>query len=264
MSHSVRVIARLDIKGPNLVKGIHLEGLRIIGDPAARAFSYYQQGADELLYLDIVASLYGRNNLTAIVERTAEDLFVPLTVGGGVRSLEDIGTLLRAGADKVAVNTAAIRNPDFIRQAASRFGSQCIVVSLEAQSRGADRWEALTDNGRERTGYDALTWAQQACELGAGELLVCSVDREGTGKGYDLELTRRISETVRIPVIASGGAGSPEHLVDAVLKGKADAVAVAHVLHYDKFTIHQLKHQMSEHGVNVRSEESSTFASVGR
>jgi cyclase len=265
MTHSVRVIARLDIKGPNLVKGIHLEGLRVIGDPAARARRYYEDGADELLYMDIVASLYGRNNLTAIVEHTAKDLFVPLTVGGGVRTLEDIKTLLRAGADKVAVNTAAVKNPAFIKEAASRFGSQCIVVSIEAQSRGPGRWEALTDNGRERTGRDAFTWALQACELGAGEILLCSVDQEGTGKGYDLELTRKVSEAVPIPVIACGGAGMVEHTSQAVLEGRADAVTVAHLLHYDKCRVGDIKRHLAGKGIPVRSEdESKTFAFAGR
>lgn len=264
MKHSIRVIARLDIKGPNLVKGVHLEGLRVIGDPAARARAYYEQGADELLYMDIVASLYGRNNLTAIVERTAQDLFVPLTVGGGVRTLDDIKTLLRAGADKVAINTAAIKNPEFIREAASRFGSQCIVVSIEAQRRGPGQWEAFTDNGRERTGRDAFAWALQACELGAGELLMTSIDQEGTAKGFDLELTRRVSEAVPIPVIACGGAGSPEHVSQAVLEGKADAVCVAHLLHYDKCRIGDLKRRMSADAIPVRSEdESKTYTAVG-
>jgi len=265
MSHSVRVIARLDIKGPNLVKGVHLEGLRIIGDPSERARRYYEQGADELLYMDIVASLYGRNNLTDIVERTAKDLFIPLTVGGGVRSLEDIKTLLRAGADKVAINTAAIKNPEFIREAASRFGSQCIVVSIEAQRKGPGQWEAFTDNGRERTGRDAFAWALQACELGAGELLLTSIEQEGTAKGYDLELTRRVSEAVPIPVIACGGAGSVEHVSAAVLEGKADAVTVAHVLHYDKCRVGDIKRHMAGKGIPVRSEdESKTFAFAGR
>jgi cyclase len=265
MNHSVRVIARLDIKGPNLVKGIHLEGLRVIGDPSERARRYYEQGADELLYMDIVASLYGRNNLTDIVERTAKDLFVPLTVGGGVRTLEDVKTLLRAGADKVAINTAAIKNPEFICEAASRFGSQCIVVSIEAQRRGPGQWEALTDNGRERTGRDAFTWALQACELGAGELLMTSVDQEGTAKGYDVELTRRVSEAVPIPVIACGGAGAVDHVAQAVLEGKADAVTVAHVLHYDKCRVSDIKRHMAGKGIPVRSEdESKTFAFAGR
>lgn len=264
-AHSVRVIARLDIKGPNLVKGVHLEGLRVIGDPAERARRYYEQGADELLYMDIVASLYGRNNLVHIVEHTAKDLFVPLTVGGGVRTLEDIKTLLRAGADKVAINTAAIKDPVFIREAASRFGSQCIVVSIEAQRRGPGRWEALTDNGRERTGEDAVAWALRACELGAGELLMTSVDQEGTAKGYDLELTRRVSEAVPIPVIACGGAGSPEHVTAAVLEGKADAVTVAHLLHYDKSRVGDIKRHMADRGIPVRSaDESKTFAPARR
>ena len=168
--HTTRIIPRLDIKGPNVVKGVHLEGLRVVGDPAELALRYYEEGADELLYMDIVASLYGRNNLLPIVERTAREIFVPLTVGGGVRTMEDIYKLLRAGADKVAINTAAVRNPPFIRQAAKTFGSQCIVVSIEAKLREPGRWEALTDNGREKTGIDACEWALRAAELGAGEV----------------------------------------------------------------------------------------------
>ncbi|MEW5847180.1 MAG: imidazole glycerol phosphate synthase subunit HisF [Myxococcota bacterium] len=248
---TVRVIPRLDIKGPNLVKGIHLEGLRVMGDPAEFAVRYYQQGADELLYMDIVASLYGRNNLTAVVERTARDIFVPLTVGGGVRSIDDIRTLLRVGADKVAINTAAIRNPQFISEAARTFGSQCIVLSIEAK-RTPNGWEAYTDNGREKTGVDAVTWAERGMELGAGEILVTSVDQEGTSKGFDLPLVTAISKRVRIPVIACGGCGTPEHAAQAVADGKADAVAVATVLHYGRHTIRDVKAAVRARGLDVR------------
>ncbi|MFA6030770.1 MAG: imidazole glycerol phosphate synthase cyclase subunit [Elusimicrobiota bacterium] len=254
-AHGIRVIARLDIKGPNLVKGIHLEGLRIIGEPGLYARRYYEQGVDELLYMDIVASLYGRNSLTAIIERAAQDVFVPMTVGGGVRTLDDVRALLRAGADKVAVNTAAVRNPDFIRDAARSFGSQCIVVSIEAKLRGPDHWEVLTDNGRERTGRDAVEWAREAARLGAGELLVTSVDREGTGKGYDLALTRLISAQTEIPVIACGGAGEPGHLADAVETGRADAVCVASLLHYERQTVSGLKRALTARGIPVRTED---------
>ena len=237
---SVRIIPRLDIKGPNVVKGVHLEGLRVIGDPSTLALRYYEQGADELLYMDVVASLYGRNSLLDIVERAAADLFIPLTVGGGIRTHEDIRKLLRAGADKVAINTEATKNPSFIREAAQSFGSQCIVVSIEAKRRGPGQWEVLTDNGREKTGLEALPWAQKVVSLGAGELLVTSVDQEGTAKGYDLELTRLISESVSVPVIACGGAGSAADVRRAAVEGRADAVCLAHLLHYDKAVIGDL------------------------
>lgn len=229
---TVRIIPRLDIKGPNVVKGIHLEGLRVLGKPEQFARYYYEQGADELLYQDVVASLYGRNSLVDIVERTSRAIFIPLTVGGGLRSLEDIRTVLRAGADKVSLNTAAIRRPELIREAAQRFGSSTIVVSVEAIRKPDGSYEAYTDNGRERTGVDAFEWALRAADLGAGELLVTSIDREGTGKGFDLELTRRIADAVSIPVIACGGAGSVTHVHEVVAEAHADAVCVASILHY--------------------------------
>lgn len=247
----LRIIARLDVKGPNLVKGIHLEGLRVIGDPHAHALRYYEQGADELVYVDIVASLYGRNNLVDVVERTARDVFIPITVGGGVRTIEDVQRLLRAGADKVAVNTAAVRNPPFISEAARAFGSQCVVVNIEAIRQPTGAWEAFTDNGRERTGLDAVAWALRATELGAGELLVTSVDREGTRKGFDLELTRRIADAVPIPVIASGGAGSVGDIVDVIRDGRADAVAVASLLHYRVETPDSIKRGLAAMGISV-------------
>ena len=229
---TTRVIPRLDIKGPDLVKGIHLEGLRVLGQPERFARFYYEQGADELVYMDVVASLYQRNSLLDIVSRTAREIFIPLTVGGGLRSIEDIRGMLRAGADKVSLNTAAIQRPELIDEAAHEFGSSTIVVSIEAIKMPNGSYEAYTDNGRESTGIDAFEWAVRAAELGAGELLVTSIDREGTGKGYDLELTRRISESVSIPVVACGGAGQPSHVYDAVAEGKADAVCMASVLHY--------------------------------
>lgn len=248
----MRVIPRLDIKGPNVVKGIHLEGLRVVGDPGELATRYYREGADELLYMDIVASLYGRNSLLEIVEKAAESIFIPMTVGGGVRTMEDIRAILRAGADKVAVNTAAVKTPSFITDAARRFGSQCVVVSIEAKHRGPGRWEALTDNGRETTGLDAVDWAHKAAELGAGEILVTSVDREGTGKGYDLELVSRLSGSLTVPVIACGGAGSPAHAADAATTGGADAVALASLLHYKRGTIAAVKEELARRGLPVR------------
>lgn len=245
---SIRIIPRLDMKGPNLVKGIHLEGLRVLGKPEQFARAYYEQGADELLYMDVVASLYGRNSLLDIVRRTAQEIFIPMTVGGGLRRLEDIKEALRAGADKVSINTAAIHDPGFIRDAAKRFGSSTIVVSIEAIRQPDGRYEAYTDNGRERTGVDAFEWAARAAELGAGELLVTSIDREGTGRGFDLELIRRIASSVPIPVIACGGAGTLAHIAEVVTEGRADAVCVASMLHYDGLRRHETHGDFSEEG----------------
>jgi len=222
----------MDIKGPNLVKGVHLEGLRVLGKPEDFAAKYCAEGADEIIYMDIVASLYGRANLLGIVSRAAETLFIPLTAGGGVRSIEDIAALLRAGADKVAINTAAINNPALITEGARAFGSQCIVVSIEAKRRGPGHYEAFTDNAREATGKDVFAWAKEAVELGAGELLVTSIDRDGTGKGYDLELLGELAGSVSVPVIASGGAGNTGHFVETAAAGAADALCAASVFHY--------------------------------
>jgi cyclase len=249
---NLRLIARLDIKGPNLIKGVHLEGLRVIGDPQAYARRYYEQGADELIYIDIVASLYGRSKLTEIVRRTAHDVFVPLTVGGGVRSVDDVRDLLRAGADKVAINTAAVRRPELVTEVARRFGSQCMVLSIEAKQQATGRWEVYTDCGRERSGVDAVDWARRGVELGAGELLVTSIDREGTRKGFDLALTRAITDAVHVPVIASGGYGELAHLDDVVLEGHADAVAFADALHHERTSIQTLRQRAADAGFPVR------------
>jgi cyclase len=238
---NVRLIARLDIKGPNLIKGVHLEGLRVIGDPWEHARRYYRDGADELLYMDVVASLYGRNNLLEVVRRTSEEVFIPLTVGGGIRSVADAGEALRAGADKVAINTAAVRRPELISEVALKFGSQCMVLSIEAKRRPAGGWEAYTDNGRERTGLDVVEWARRGAALGAGEILLTSVDREGTRRGFDLELIRAVTDAVDVPVIASGGMGEVAHLIAAVRQGGADAVAIADVLHYRRLTLPQIR-----------------------
>jgi cyclase len=228
---NIRIIPRLDIKGSNLVKGIQLEGLRVLGRPEEFAAHYYAAGADELLYMDIVASLYQRDTLLRIVERTSRQIFIPLTVGGGLRTLEDMRAVLQAGADKVALNTAAIRRPELIAEAANRFGSSTIVVSIEAKRRGTT-YEAYVDNGRERTGIDVLTWAQRAVELGAGEIMVTAIDREGTGKGFDVPLTRGIAERVPVPVIASGGCGEMADVAEVIQHGWADAVCVASMFHY--------------------------------
>ncbi|HIE96562.1 MAG TPA: imidazole glycerol phosphate synthase subunit HisF [Planctomycetes bacterium] len=230
---TVRVIPRLDIKGPNLVKGIHLEGLRVMGSPEDFAKYYYESGADELIYQDVVASLFERNSLKEFISRTAKDTFIPLTVGGGLRTLDDISAVLAAGADKVSINTAAIRNPDLISQAALRFGSSTIVVAIESIRQPEGTYLAYTDNGREHTGVDAIEWARTAEKLGAGEILATSVDRDGTGDGYDHELTKNIADAVSIPVIAHGGAGCPDDVAEVIRKTGVAAVAVASVLHYD-------------------------------
>ncbi len=228
----IRIIPRLDIKGPNLVKGINFEGLRVLGKPDAFARYYYENGADELIYMDAVASLYNRNSLVDIVTTTAREIFIPLTVGGGLRSLDDIRRVLRAGADKVSLNTAAIANPGIIREASRAFGSSTILVSIEAIRKFDGEYEAYVNFGRERTGVDVFDWAKQAVDLGAGELMITAIDKEGTGKGFDLELTQRIAGSVPVPVIAAGGAGRMAHVFDVINDGLADAVALASILHY--------------------------------
>lgn len=235
---NVRVIARLDIKGPNLVKGIHFEGLRVMGKPEDFARYYYESGADELVYMDAVASLYGRNSLLEMVERTSREIFIPLTVGGGLRTVDDVRAVLRAGADKVSLNTAAIQRPELIRECAESFGSSTIVVSIEAIRHRDGSYECNTDYGRESSGVNAFEWAQKAVALGAGELIVTSIDREGTGEGFDLELTRKIAETVPVPVIAGGGAGQVQDVVEVITTGQADSVSLASILHYDVLEKH--------------------------
>lgn len=254
---NVRVIARLDIKGPNLIKGIHLEGLRVVGDPQTFARRYYEAGLDELIYMDIVASLYNRNNLTDIVRRTAQDVFIPLTVGGGVRSADDARGLLRAGADKVAVNTAAVRSPRLITEISRRFGSQCMVLGIEAKRSGKGKWEAFTDNGREHTGRDVVEWAIQGAEMGAGEILLTSVDQEGTRKGFDLELVRAVATAVPIPVIASGGMGAVSDFVRVVNEGKADAVAIADAFHYNRVSLGEIQDAAAGAGISLRGLQRS-------
>lgn len=254
---SVRLIARLDVKAPNLIKGIHLEGLRKIGDPNVFARRYYADGADELVYMDIVASLYDRNSLTEIVERTTAEVFVPTTVGGGVRSVDDARKLLASGADKVAINTAAVKSPRLISDVAGRFGSQAMVLSIEAKRNQSGAWEAYTDNGREHTGLDVVAWAKKGAELGAGEILLTSVDREGTRKGFDVALVRAVTAAVSIPVIASGGLGTPAHLIEVVREGGADAVAIADALHYDRHALPALRMAALEAGLPVRDVRTS-------
>lgn len=245
---TIRIIPRLDIKGPNLVKGIRMEGLRVLGKPEQFARYYYEQGADELLYVDVVASLYNRNSILPCIERTAKETFIPLTVAGGLRTVDDIKAALRAGADKVALNTAAINNPSLIQEASKRFGSSTIVVAIEAIRQSDGRYLAYTDNGREHTGVEVIEWATRVAALGAGEILLTSVDREGTGKGFDIELVRAVSDVVSIPVIACGGAGQRDHVRQVIDEGHADAVSVASILHYDFVERNQFQGEYQEEG----------------
>jgi imidazole glycerol-phosphate synthase subunit HisF len=238
---TVRIIPRLDIKGPNLVKGIHLEGLRVLGKPADFAKYYYEQGADELMFMDVVASLYERNSLHDIISETAKKIFIPITVGGGLRTISDIKEVLRVGADKVCLNTAAIKNPQLIKDASRMFGSSTILVAIEAIKESDGKYLAYTDNGREHTGVDVFEWAQQVAELGAGEIVITSVDNEGTGQGFDLELISKISKLVGIPVISHGGAGKKQHVVDVIKDGYTDAVMMSSLFHY-----HYIKENESE------------------
>ncbi len=249
---SKRIIPCLDVKDGRVVKGIQFVNLRDAGDPVEVAKKYSEEGADEITFLDITASHEKRKTMIDVVERTASEVFVPLTVGGGLRTVDDVRELLLAGADKVTINTAAITDPEFVRRASDRFGSQCIVVAIDARRRDGGGWEVFTHGGRNPTGIDAVGWAAKMENFGAGEILLTSMDRDGTEDGYDLELTRTISETVGIPVIASGGAGQLEHLVEAVEEGRADAVLCASIFHYGKYSINEAKEFLSEKGVLVR------------
>lgn len=249
----IRLIARLDVKDSNLVKGIQLEGLRKLGNPNEFAKKYYESGIDELLYIDIVASLYNRNNLSAIVRSTVEDVYIPVCVGGGLRSVEDVRNILSMGADKVAINTAAIKRPELITEVAEAFGSQCMVLSIQAiRSRTQEgKWEAYYDNGRAHSGYDVIEWAQRGVELGAGEILLMSVDNEGLQRGMDLQLINEVTKAVNVPVICGGGAGSPDDIVDAVNAG-ADAVSCAAILHYGNYSVKEIKEELRRQDVGVR------------
>ncbi len=247
-----RVIGRLDIKGPNVVRGIHLEGLRVVGTPEEMAAPYAEQGIDELIFIDTVATLYGRNNTLDVVRRTAERAFIPLTVGGGIRSVADVDDVLRAGADKVTVNSAAVRRPEFVTEIAKVFGSQCVVVAIEAKRRPQGGWTVLIENARETSDLDAIAWAAQVVDLGAGELLVTSVDEDGMKRGADLELCRAVSKVAKIPIIASGGFGKPSHVSDALTQGEADAVALGSLLHFKLSTVAEVKRAMVEAGVQAR------------
>ena len=250
-----RVIPCLDVHQGRVVKGTNFVNLRDAGDPVQIARRYEAEGADELVFLDITASHEDRGIMLDVVRRTAEQVFMPLTVGGGIRTLEDIRRLLQAGCDKVSINSTACKNPEFVKQAAERFGSQCIVVNIDPRRvfrEGKEFWEVFINGGRTPTGLEAVDWAEQVEALGAGEIVVTSMDRDGTKDGYDLPITSAVSQRVQIPVVASGGAGRPEHLVDAILIGKADAVLAASIFHFGEFTIEQTKRMMAENGIPIR------------
>ena len=247
-----RIIPCLDVKDGRVVKGVNFLNLRDAGDPVEIAKRYSEEGADEITFLDITASFEERKTMIEVVERTAGEVFVPLTVGGGVKTLEDIRQLLLAGADKVSINTAAVKNPEFVKAAADRFGSQCIVVAIDARRLSENGWEVFTHGGRNPTGIDAVKWAKKMDEYGAGEILLTSMDRDGTKAGYDLELTRAISRSVSIPVIASGGAGTLEHLFEGLTMGEADAALVASIFHYGEYSIQEAKEFLIRKGIQIR------------
>ena len=256
MGLAKRIIPCLDVENGRVVKGVNFVDIRDAGDPVEIARRYNEQGADEITFLDITASHEGRDTTVHTVERIAEQVFIPLTVGGGIREVSDIRTMLNAGADKVSINTAAIRNPGLVREAADRFGSQCIVVAIDAKRvddvDGLPRWEIFTHGGRKPTGIDAVAWARKMADLGAGEILLTSMDRDGTKNGFELGVTRAITDAVGIPVIASGGVGTLDHLVDGILRGGADAVLAASIFHFAEFTIPQAKAYMAQRGIEVR------------
>jgi len=256
MGLAKRIIPCLDVDNGRVVKGVNFVDIRDAGDPVEIAMRYNEQGADEVCFLDITASSEGRDTTVHTVEQIAEHVFIPLTVGGGIRSVEDIRTMLNAGADKVSINTAAIHNPELVRESAQRFGSQCIVVAIDAKRvddvDGLPRWEIFTHGGRKPTGIDAVAWAVRMAELGAGEILLTSMDRDGTRNGFELGVTRAITDAVEIPVIASGGVGTLDHLVEGITLGGADAVLAASIFHFGEFTVPQAKAYMAARGIEVR------------
>ncbi len=247
-----RIIPCLDVKDGRVVKGVSFVELRDAGDPVECAVAYEEQGADELVFLDITASHEGRKTIIDVVERTAAKVFMPLTVGGGISTLDDIRALLRAGADKVSINTSAVKNPEFVREASDRFGSQCIVVAIDAKRNGSGGWEVYTHGGRNAMGIDALEWAVRVVELGAGEILLTSMDEDGQKDGYDIALTRSVSAMVSVPVIASGGAGTLKHLADAFTEGLADAALAASIFHFGEFSIGETKEYLIKEGIEIR------------
>jgi len=256
MGLAKRIIPCLDVDNGRVVKGVKFIDIRDAGDPVEIARRYDKEGADEITFLDITATHNNRDTIVHVVEQVASEVFIPLTVGGGIRTLEDIRRMLNAGADKVGINSAAVFNPEFVREAAERFGSQCIVVAIDAKKTNqpgeADRWEIFTHGGRKGTGIDAVEWAKKMVSYGAGEILLTSMDRDGTRIGFDLPLTRAISEAVGVPVIASGGVGNLDHLADGIIEGKADAVLAASIFHFAEYTIQEAKERMAERGIEVR------------
>jgi cyclase len=256
MSLAKRIIPCLDVDNGRVVKGVQFVDIRDAGDPVEIARRYDREGADEITFLDITATHHERNTMVHVVEQVASEVFIPLTVGGGIRTLDDIRTMLNAGADKVGINSAAVFRPEFVKEAAERFGSQCIVVAIDAKKVSADgepnRWEIFTHGGRKGTGIDAVEWAKKMVAYGAGEILLTSMDKDGTKSGFNLPLTRAVSEAVSVPVIASGGVGNLDHLADGILEGKADAVLAASIFHFGEYTIAQAKQRMAERGIEVR------------
>ena len=250
--YTKRIIPCLDVKDGRVVKGTNFVGLRDAGDPAELASVYDRERADELVFLDITASHEERNTMAQVVSECASQVFIPFTVGGGIRTVEDMRRMLKAGADKISLNTAAVKNPDILRQGAQRFGRQCMVLAVDARRSGDNQWEVFINGGRTPTGIDCLEWVQRGVELGAGEILLTSMDADGTKDGYDIALTRAVSEAVEVPVIASGGAGTLAHFYDVLTEGKADAVLAASVFHYGQFTVRQVKEYLKSHGVEVR------------
>ncbi len=256
MALAKRIIPCLDVENGRVVKGVQFLDIRDAGDPVEVAKRYDEQGADEITFLDITATHEGRDTMVHTVERMASQVFIPLTVGGGIRTVDDIRTMLNAGADKVSINSAAVFNPDFVREAAEKFGSQCIVVAIDAKKVSApgetDKWEIFTHGGRKPTGIDAVEWAKKMVELGAGEILLTSMDQDGVKNGYDLGVTRAISDAVNVPIIASGGVGNLDHLVEGCIEGKADAVLAASIFHFNEYSIPEAKQYMKERGIEVR------------
>ena len=252
-----RVIPCLDVHDGQVTRGVQFGkaeegGLRNVGDPVELAVRYNDQGADEMVFFDITASAHGRKTMVEVIERVADRCFMPLTVGGGIRTVADMGVMLKAGADKTSINSSALATPDLIREGAEKFGSQCIVVSIDAKRTGPDKWEVFSHGGRKPTGLDAIDWARKAVELGAGEIVLNSIDADGTKKGFDLTITRRVSEAVGVPVVASGGAGTLEHMAEVLLEGRADAVLAASIFHFGEFSVGQVKQYLAEKKIPVR------------
>ena len=247
-----RIISRIDVKNDSVIKGIHLEGLRKVGDPNKLAIKYYQDGVDEIIFMDAVAAYYDRNSLSHIIEKACENVFVPITVGGGIRKIQDIQIALNSVADKIAINTAAVKNPEFIKEASKVFGSQCIVSSIEAKKKSENKWEVYIDNGREPTGIDVIDWVKKVQKLGAGEIMVTSIDQEGTKNGFDLELAKNIDNLIDIPLIFCGGAGSSEDIFDVFNASSVDAIAIASILHYNIESVNDIKTLLKEKKINLR------------